>query len=47
MREAFGFVIMGIAILGFYGWVANIMEATQEDTRKRDCPDNGFYGFTT
>jgi hypothetical protein len=21
-----------------------IMEATQEDTRKRDCADNGFFG---
>jgi len=21
-----------------------IMESTQEDTRKRDCPDNGFFG---
>jgi hypothetical protein len=21
-----------------------IMEAAQEDTRKRDCPDNGFFG---
>jgi hypothetical protein len=20
------------------------MEAAQEDTRKRDCPDNGFFG---
>jgi hypothetical protein len=24
--------------------VFDIMEATQENTRKRDCPDNGFYG---
>lgn len=21
-----------------------VMEAAQEDTRKRDCPDNGFFG---
>jgi len=21
-----------------------IMESAQEDTRKRDCPDNGFFG---
>lgn len=24
--------------------VYRIMEAAQEDTRKRDCPDNGFFG---
>jgi hypothetical protein len=24
--------------------VFNVMEAGQEDTRKRDCPDNGFFG---
>lgn len=24
--------------------VFDIMQATQEDTRKRDCPDNGFFG---
>jgi hypothetical protein len=24
--------------------VFEIMEAAQEDTRKRDCPDNGFFG---
>lgn len=21
-----------------------LMESAQEDTRKRDCPDNGFFG---
>ena len=24
--------------------VFDIMEAAQEDTRKRDCPDRGFFG---
>lgn len=24
--------------------VFDIMEATQEQTRRYDCPDNGFYG---
>jgi hypothetical protein len=24
--------------------VFDIMEAAQADTRKRDCPDNGFFG---
>ena len=24
--------------------VFEIMESAQEDTRKRDCPDNGFFG---
>jgi hypothetical protein len=25
--------------------IFEIMEAAQEDTRKRDCPDNGFFGI--
>jgi hypothetical protein len=24
--------------------VFDIMESAQESTRKRDCPDNGFFG---
>ena len=24
--------------------VFDAMQAAQEDTRKRDCPDNGFFG---
>lgn len=24
--------------------VFEIMESTQDNTRKRDCPDNGFFG---